>query len=80
MFYLTFQSGLVTVGIWDVGGKGRVQDDFLVWGPSDQVNKPAINRAIPEVEQPRLMTPLGIFFFFFIYGCVGASFLCEGFL
>lgn len=54
MLYLTFQPDLMTVGILDVRGKGSVQDDFLVWGPSDPANKHAINRAILEVEQPRL--------------------------
>lgn len=41
-------------------GKG-VQDDFLVSGPCDQAKSPAMNGAILEMEQPRLLTPLGIF-------------------
>ena len=40
---------------------------------------------IPESEEKKKKRPFNLFFIYlfiylFIYGCVGSSFLCEGFL
>ena len=68
---------------------GRFKTEFMIsllWRP--EVQNQGVDRAVlplkalgEDLFQASLLAFFFFFFFFlFIYGCVGSSFLCEGFL